>query len=350
MKTISRLTAAFLSLAMVAAMAACGSKNKDNDKDVSPSDSVKTEVSTEVKVGALYGPTGVSMAKLAAEKKTFTDAYTDDNNRYVNTYDTSFVDEPTQMVAKISSGEVDAACIPTNLAAKLYKVTNGNIKVAAVSTLGVLYMIDTSGEVKSVADVDGKTIYAPSSIQGSNPEYILNYLIEKNNADAKVNFEYTVDELAAKIVSGDISTIMVPEPKATAIKGQLKKAGKEFNLGNIQEEWNKVCDTEIAQGVVVVRTDWLDKNEGAFRTFLKDFEGSTNAALNDADTTVAQVVELGIIPNEDLAKQAIPNCNLVCRTGDDMKKSVSGFIDVLLAADPQSVGGAAPDDSFYYVG
>ena len=347
MKTISKVTAAFLSLAMVAAMAACGSKKT---VDVSPSDSGKSQVSTEVKVGALYGPTGVSMARLAAEKATFTDAYADDAKEYVNTYDASFVDEPTQMVAKISSGDVDVACIPTNLAAKLYKVTDGKIKVAAVSTLGVLYMIDTSGNVKSLADLDGKTIYAPSSVQGSNPEYILNYLIAKNNVNAKVNFDYTVDELTAKIVSGDVSTIMVPEPKATAIKGQLKQAGKEFNLDDIQGEWSKVCDTEIAQGVVVVRSDWLEKNEGAFKTFLNDFAGSTDAAINDPDTTVAQVVELGIIPNENLAKQAIPNCNLVCRTGEEMKSGVSGFIDVLLAADPQSVGGENPDDAFYYVG
>lgn len=346
-KTISKITAAFLSLAMVAALAACGSKKND---EVSPSDAAAAQVSTEVRIGALYGPTGVSMAKIATEKATFADAYSDDVSKYVNTYDVSFVDEPTQMVAKISSGEVDVACIPTNLAAKLYKVTNGNIKVAAVSTLGVLYMIDTSGDVKSVADLGGKTIYAPSSVQGSNPEYILNYLIEKNGVDAKVSFDFTVDELAAKIVSGDVTTIMVPEPKATAIKGQLKKAEKEFSVDNIQEEWNKVCDTEIAQGVVVVRADWLEENEGAFKTFLNDFAGSSDAAVNDLDATVTQVVELGIIPNEALAKQAIPNCNLVCRTGDQMKKSVSDFIGVLLAADPQSVGGAAPDDAFYYVG
>lgn len=347
MKTISKMTAAFLSLAMVVALAACGSKTDDT---VSDSDSGKSQVSTEVKVGALYGPTGVSMAKLSSEKATFADAYADDTNKYVNTYEASFVDEPTQMVAMLSSGEVDVACVPTNLAAKLYKVTNGNIKVAAVSTLGVLYMIDTSGEVKSIADLGGKTIYAPSSVQGANPEYILNYLIEKNNVDTKVNFDFTVDELTAKIVSGDVTTIMVPEPKATAIKGQLKQAEKDFSLDNIQEEWNKVCDTEIAQGVVVVRADWLEKNEGAFKTFLNDFEGSTDAAVNELDTTVAQVVELGIIPNENLAKQAIPNCNLVCRTGDQMKQSVSAFINVLLAADPQSVGGAVPDDAFYYVG
>ena len=62
------------------------------------------------------------------------------------------------------------------------------------------------------------------------------------------------------------------------------------------------------------------------------------------------MVELGVIPNEALAKQAIPNCNIVTFTGDEMKSAVSGFINVLLQADPQSVGGTAPDDEFYYVG
>ena len=97
-------------------------------------------------------------------------------------------------------------------------------------------------------------------------------------------------------------------------------------------------------------TDWLKENEGAFRTFLNDFAASSDAAVNDLDNTVAQVVALGVIPNEALAKQAIPGCNIVCVTGEDMKKSVSGFLDVLLEADPQSVGGALPDDGFYYVG
>ena len=348
MKTISRISAVFLSLVMALSLAACGNGKKNELP--APSEDVKT-VTTEVRVGALYGPTGVSMAKLAQEKATFAEAYNDGGGVYTNTYTADYVDEPTQMVAKISSGEVDIACVPTNLAAKLYKMTKGNIKVAAVSTLGVLYLIDTSGEVNSIADLKGKTVYAPSSVQGSNPEYILRYVIEKNGLDdTAVNFDFTVDELTAKIVSGDVQTIMVPEPKATAIKGQLTKAEKAFTVTDMQAEWNKICETEIAQGVVIVRTDWLKDNEGAFRTFLNDFAASSDAAVNDLDNTVGAVVELGVIPNEALAKQAIPHCNIVCTTGEDMKKAVAGFINVLLEADPQSVGGSAPDDAFYYVG
>ena len=144
-KPLSRVAAVVLSLALLVPAAAC---HKGAQNAVSTTDTAqKTEVTTEVRVGALIGPTGVSMAKIATEGKTFADAYTDDTSSYVNTYKTDYADEPTQMVAKISSGELDIACVPTNLAAKLYKVTKGNIRTAAVSTLGVLYLVDTSGQV-----------------------------------------------------------------------------------------------------------------------------------------------------------------------------------------------------------
>ena len=348
-KPLSRVAAVVLSLALLVPAAAC---HKGAQNAVSTTDTAqKTEVTTEVRVGALIGPTGVSMAKIATEGKTFADAYTDDTSSYVNTYKTDYADEPTQMVAKISSGELDIACVPTNLAAKLYKVTKGNIRTAAVSTLGVLYLVDTSGQVSSVAELAGKTVYAPASTQAANPEYILRYLLQKNGvSDADVKFDYTVDELVAAVVSGKVQTVMMPEPKVTALKGQLKKADVAFTVTDLQAEWNKVCDTPVAQGVVIVRSDWLKDNEGAFKTFMNDFAASSDAAVNDLDGTVANVVTLGVIPNDALARQAIPNCNIVCKTGDDMKKAVSDFLAVLLEADPQSVGGSLPDDAFYYAG
>ena len=294
----------------------------------------------DVNLAVLAGPTGIGAAGLMEAN---------DAGETVNHYTFTVASAPEDVVSGVANGSLDMAAVPTNLASTLYAKTEGGVQVAALNTYGVLYILENGDTVQSLADLKGKTVYATG--QGSNPEYILNYVIKQNGLDdVTVSYEFTVDELTAKIVSGDVQTIMVPEPKATAIKGQLKKAEKEFTVTDLQAEWNKVCDTPIAQGVVVVRADWLSENEGAFRTFLNDFKASSDAALNDLDNTVAAVVELGVIPNEALAKQAIPNCNIVSVTGEDMKKSVSGFINVLLEADPQSVGGAAPDDGFYYVG
>ena len=70
------------------------------------------------------------------------------------------------------------------------------------------------------------------------------------------------------------------------------------------------------------------------------------ANLEDAAQLVAQydIVEAAV------AEKAIPYCNIVCITGEEMKSSVQGYFQVLFDQNPQSVGGALPGDDFYYLG
>ena len=49
-----------------------------------------------------------------------------------------------------------------------------------------------------------------------------------------------------------------------------------------------------------------------------------------------------------MATKAIPSCNVVCVTGEDMKKDVSDMLKVLFDANPKSVGGKLPSDDIYY--
>ena len=49
-----------------------------------------------------------------------------------------------------------------------------------------------------------------------------------------------------------------------------------------------------------------------------------------------------------MAQKAIPQCNIVCVTGDDMKQALSGCLGVIFDQNPKAVGGALPGDDFYY--
>lgn len=51
---------------------------------------------------------------------------------------------------------------------------------------------------------------------------------------------------------------------------------------------------------------------------------------------------------ENVAKVAVPKCNIVCITGEEMKTKLSGYLNVLFAQNPAAVGGQLPDDGFYY--
>ena len=70
--------------------------------------------------------------------------------------------------------------------------------------------------------------------------------------------------------------------------------------------------------------------------------------LDHLEGTAALCESYGIIPKAAVAKQAIPRCNLVYIDGAEMKAQIWGYFDVLYAANPKSVGGAVPDEAFYY--
>lgn len=70
------------------------------------------------------------------------------------------------------------------MAATLYGKTEGKLlKMLAVNTLGVLYIMENGDSIQSAADLRGKTIYTTG--QGANPEYVLKYVLEKNGIDRK---------------------------------------------------------------------------------------------------------------------------------------------------------------------
>ena len=64
----------------------------------------------------------------------------------------------------------------------------------------------------------------------------------------------------------------------------------------------------------------------------------------------AQLVGQYDIVEASVAEKAIPYCNIVCVTGEEMKTSVEGYFQVLFDQNPASTGGALPDDAFYYTG
>ena len=59
-------------------------------------------------------------------------------------------------------------------------------------------------------------------------------------------------------------------------------------------------------------------------------------------------MEAGIIAKEPLAKKAIPFCSIVCITGEEMVKGLTGFYKVLFDSNPKSVGGKLPDEKIFY--
>ncbi|MDR1619165.1 MAG: PhnD/SsuA/transferrin family substrate-binding protein, partial [Clostridiales bacterium] len=289
-----------------------------------------------INIVTLKGPTGMGMVHLMEQAA---------NNLSGADYQFQLAAAPDEVAGKIVTGEADIAAAPINLAANLYNKTNGGVSIIAINTMGVLYILENGNSIRTLADLAGKTLGATG--QAATPEYILNYLLDQNGIAGKVNIEYQNDhaELAALLASGFYDYAMLPEPNVTAT---LMKSENLRVALDLTEEWNKLENgAALVQGCVIVRNEYRDANPEAVELFLKEYAQSTAFTNEHVDEAAELIAKYEIMGAAAAAKKAIPNSNIVCLTGEEMKANAKAMIEMLYEANPQSVGGALPDDGFY---
>jgi NitT/TauT family transport system substrate-binding protein len=85
------------------------------------------------------------------------------------------------------------------------------------------------------------------------------------------------------------------------------------------------------------------------RDFLEAYRYSTQFVNANPAQAAVWIDEIGIAAAE-IAEKAIPACNITYIDGEEMRRLLSGFLAVLHAQNPQSIGGELPGDEFYWVG
>ena len=288
-----------------------------------------------MKIGSLKGPTTMGLVNLMNEVE----------NGEKSGYLFEMQTQPDVILGKLVSGDLDAALIPANLAAIAYNKTNQGVTVVDINTLGVLYCVTADESIKSVKDLSGKTVL--STGQGATPEYALNYLLEKNEVtDCDLQFKSESTEIAAALANDASQIAVLPQPFVTVAMAQNQDLKVAFSL---TDEWDAVSeDSKLLTGVTVVRNDYLEEHKDAVEAFIEDHKASTEKAVSDVESTAELVAKYGIIAKAPVAAKALPQCNIVAVTGEEMKKDLSGYLKVLFDQNPKSVGGKLPEDNFYY--
>ena len=295
-----------------------------------------TSETTAVRIGALKGPTSMGMAQMLKDAA-------DGNSNYQFT----IAGAPDEITALLVKGELDVAAVPSNLASVLYNNTNGGVKVAMINTLGILYVVEAGDTVNSVADIKGRTIY--SSGKGATPEYSVDYILSQNGIDPEtdvtVEFKSEHTELAAALQSGTADLAVLPEPFVTTVLAGNDNLRVALNLN---EEWDKVSDgSGMVTGVLVVRSEFAEQHPDELTALLEAYEQSVNF-VNENPAEAAAIIEQNGIAKAAVAEQAIPKCNIVFISGNEMRTKVEGFLEILFDMNPKAVGGALPGDDFYY--
>lgn len=285
-----------------------------------------------IHIAALNGPTGIGMAKLI-----------NDGN---SDYDIKLYQSADEITGKLISGEIDIACVPSNLGAVLYNKTQGEIQLIGINTLGVLYIVENGQSIKKLTDLKGKTIL--SSGKGGTPEFVLNHILETNglDKDKDVKVEYLANhaDIASQLIAKENTIALLPQPFVTTV---TQKSNKIRVAIDINGEWAKAEKTDLPTGIIVVRKAFASSKKKELTTFVTDYKKSVEFVNANLDEAAKLISKFGIVPDEKIAKLAIPKCNIVFKNTNESKEALSKFFDILYKGEPKSVGGKIPDDAFY---
>lgn len=292
-----------------------------------------------IRIGALTGPTAMGMAYLMSQ---------DEAGGTANDYDFTLAGSADALTPLLIQGKLDMAAIPANLAAVLDQKTGGALQVVAVNTLGVLSLVEMGDTIQSVSDLMGKTIYATG--KGSVPEYTLRFILEAEgldpDTDVSIQWKSEPAEVLAQL-SQNGGIAMLPQPYVSAAQIQLGDSLRQAL--DLTEAWTSlVNDSQPITGVLVAQRSFLEAHPEAVAKFLEEYRSSVSY-VNNHIPEAARLMEQFEIAKAPVAELAIPACHIVYLDGADMKTALSGYLEVLYAQNPQAVGGALPDDAFYYL-
>jgi NitT/TauT family transport system substrate-binding protein len=216
-----------------------------------------------------------------------------------------------------------------------------------VNTLGVLYIVEKGGEtVQSIEDLKGKTIYAHG--KGATPEYALAYLLEQKGmnleTDVTMSWKNEAAEVVAAMATEEQAVAMLPQPFVTVASAQLENLRVALDL---TKEWDALNNgSQLITGGLVIRKAFAEEHPEAVAAFLKEYAAST-AFTNEQPAEAAQLIAKYDIIKAAVAQKAIPFCNIVCITGEEMQRIALGYYQTLFDQNPAAVGGAMPDDGLF---
>ncbi len=328
--TLVTAAIAVVAFALCFTLLGCSSGGNDQKTDLS-------EYASEadaLRIGSMKGPTSIGLASMMdQEQGQFT-----------------VVGAADELTPLLLQDQIDIALVPANVAAVLYARTEGQIQVIDVNTLGVLYGISVDESINNVEDLRGRTVYMTG--KGTVPEYTFMALLAAANIstdEVTIQFCSEPTEVVAQISQHSDAVGILPQPYTTAC---TMKNDKLHTVLDLTEAWAQMTGGQkgdVVTGVTVAKTSTIEDHQGAIELFLQRHAASAEVAQNDPSAIVAKIVELGIIENETLAEQAIPNCNVVCYTGEEMRSALSGYLQALFDQNAEALGGALPGDDFYFM-
>ncbi len=262
---------------------------------------------------------------------------------------------PDQMRALAMNADTDFMAMPTNVAANLYN-RGMDLKMLNVSVWGVLYMMSRDEDKETLADFKGEEIAMP--FRGDMPDILFTELAVMQGLDPKKDFKlrYVSNPLDAMrlLIMRRVDHALLAEPAVSMAlrkvdSGVLKiVAPTLYRSVDLQKEWGRLLKKEarIPQAGMVLLNSDLD--EHVVSRFIEEYDKAVQWCLDhpaEAGEMVARHIDM-LTP--EAISDSIRNSQFRQVKADVARPELEFLFEMLMKRTPALVGGAIPDDGFYY--
>lgn len=283
LRKLKKIATCFVAMALTVALVGCGSGSKSSDSDNKKADTATEK--TQVRI-AYFPNITHTQALVLKNQGTLEEKWKDT----CEVSWTAFNAGPEETEA-LFAGEIDLGYIGPVPAVSANTKSNGDVQIISNATnAGAVLLSRKGSEIKTVADLAGKTIAVP---QLGNTQHLclLNILEENNLKTTDEGGDITVSASAnADIVNlfdnGSIDAAIVPEPWGTTIE----------NNGNAEVllDANEIfLNGDYPTAVVVATKDFMEKHPDLVEDFLQMHEDAT-LYINDNQEDAQNIVNTEI--------------------------------------------------------
>ena len=294
-------------------------------------------INEKIRIATLKGPSAMGMVQMI-----------DSLNQLDNpTIEITIYNEPIQVRKLMLENEVDVAILPTTMGAILHN-KGLPYQLAAVPVWGTLYLFGQDTTIKSWENLPGKRIHVMA--KGMTPDVLFRHLLIKNeiNPEKDVILDYSFPthiDLANAVAAGQAGLAVISEPLVSLVMQKNTTVQPIFDLN---AEWQKVHkNTPIAQTALLVHSDFAKKNSVALKNIISSYSQSSKWVNENRQKAADLIVQYKILPNAEVAKQAVPRSNIDFKEITQIQQEVEAYLKIFYNLNPDIVGGKIPDHNFY---
>ncbi len=259
---------------------------------------------------------------------------------------------PDVMRALVVGGDSDVTAVPSYVAANLFN-RGVDIRLAAITVWGLLWVIGPDGMPADWEQLRGKTVMVPYA--NDMPDLVFRRLAAANgldpDTDMKIEYYAQPPEVVGRLVAGQGTYAVLPEHVATLALLTANDAGR--NLGrmfDLQQEWAKITggSARIPQAGVIVTAKLADERPDVVGALLDALDASIDRVNAAVPADVAALAVASGLP-EPVVRQVVERLNLDMVPADEARAELERFFSELAELSPEIIGGQSPGEDLYLV-